>query len=211
MDGIDGLRVAERHLRSVDPVMDAVITDTGPCRLHEYRRRQPLPALVGSIIAQQISVHAARAIQGRVKALFGGRISARKLLAATDEQLRAAGLSPQKIRYLRDLAEHVSSRRLGLRALEDVDDDEVIERLTRVKGIGVWTAQMFLIFRLGRLDVLPVDDLGLLEGARVLYELSERPDEEGFRRLAEPWKPYRSVGCWYLWQGRRRARGDELR
>lgn len=211
MSSPEALRVAERHLRAADPVMDEVIGATGPCRLDETRRREPLPALVGSIISQQISVHAARAIHGRVKELFGGRISARKLLAASDEELRGAGLSTQKIRYLRDLAEHVSSRRLGLGALEEVDDEEVISRLTTVKGIGVWTAQMFLIFRLGRLDVLPVDDLGLLEGARVLYDLSGRPGEDEFRELAEPWRPYRSVGCWYLWQGRRRERGDELR
>lgn len=211
MNGTQELRAAERHLRSVDPVMDEVIGATGPCGLDVGRRRAPLPALVGSIISQQISVHAAAAIQRRVKTLFDGRISARKLLAASDEELRGAGLSGQKIRYLRDLAERVSSRQLGLGALERVDDEQVIETLTRVKGIGVWTAQMFLIFRLGRLDVLPVDDLGLLEGARILYELGERPDEEKFRRLAEPWQPYRSVGCWYLWQGRRRERGDELR
>ena len=204
------LRKAERHLASIDPVMAEVIGATGPCRLGEDRP-QPLPALVGAIVAQQISVHAARAIHGRLRRLLGGRFSARRILTASDQELRDAGLSPQKIRYLRDLAEKVAARRLRLSGLEDMGDDEVVEVLTGVKGIGVWTAQMFLIFRLGRLDVLPLDDLGLLEGARLLYELPARPDGASFARMAEPWRPYRSVGCWYLWQGRRLARGDELR
>lgn len=204
------LRKAERHLGSIDPVMAQVIAATGRCTLGQAPP-QPLPALVESIVSQQISVHAARAIHGRLRALLGGRFSARRILAAGDAELRGAGLSPQKIRYLRDLAERVVARRLRLSSLEAMGDAEVVEVLTSVKGIGVWTAQMHLIFRLGRLDVLPLDDLGLLEGARVLYELPQRPDAESFARMAEPWRPYRSVGCWYLWQGLRRARGDELR
>ncbi|MCG8469554.1 MAG: DNA-3-methyladenine glycosylase 2 family protein [Gemmatimonadetes bacterium] len=192
--------------------MAGVIDATGRCGLDTYWRRNAFPALVGTIIAQQISVAAARTIHRRFRRLFGGRDpSARALLAKTDEELRGAGLSRQKIRSLRDLAEHVTTRTLRLAALERMSDEAAVEALSQVKGIGRWTAEVFLIFRLGRLDVLPVDDLGLLESARLMYGLDERPDAEGLTSLAEPWRPYRSVGCWYLWQGRRLATGRELR
>lgn len=192
--------------------MESVIAEIGPCRLDRYWRRQALPALFQTIIGQQISVQAARSIHRRFRALYGGRNpSARRLLSTPEADLRAVGLSRPKIAYLRDLASRVSSRRLSLGALEHLPDEDVNAALVRVKGIGRWTAEVFMIFRLGRLDMLPVDDIGLRDGAQVLYGLSHRPQEDELREIAEPWRPYRSVGCWFLWQGRRRARGMALR
>lgn len=206
------LRTAERHLRRVDPVLRAVIEACGPCTLDADRCRRPFPALVQTIIGQQISTAAARSIHRRFLRLYGGKApSARAVLASTEQELRIVGLSRQKIRTLRDLAERVRARKIGLAALQRLGDDEVIVRLTGVKGIGEWTAQVFMIFRLGRLDLLPVNDLGLLDGARVLYGLPQRPSARELTDLAEPWRPYRSVGCWYLWQGRRRWQGDPER
>lgn len=205
------LRRAERHLASADAVMRQVIAEVGPSGLDATQRGHPFPALVETIVAQQISTAAARAIHARLVQACGGSVSARRLLLLDDEQLRAAGLSRQKVRYLRDLASRVASRQLPLARLERLDDEAVVEQLTSVKGIGRWTAEIFMIFRLGRLDLMPVDDLGLLDGARVLYGLPERPTGERLLEIAEPWRPYRSVGAWYLWQGRRRARGEATR
>ncbi len=206
------LRRAEAHLCRSDPVMRRLVAECGPCRLDGHARRAALPALYRTIIAQQVSLAAGETIYRRLCALYGGRApSARALLETPFEHLRSVGLSRQKATYLLDLAGCVRSRKLRLTALESMPDEEVIERLTAVKGIGRWTAEVFMIFRLGRLDLLPVDDIGLLDGARVLYGLPERPGAEKLERLAEPWRPYRSVGCWYLWQGRRLTRGQELR
>lgn len=206
------LRRAETHLRRVDPVMRALLPEAGPCRFDETSRGKAFPALVETIIAQQISVQAAGAIGRRVRALFGGRApSARALLAMQEERLRAAGLSRQKVAYLRDLAARVGDGRLRLAALERMSDEEVLSTLTAIKGIGRWTAEIFMMFRLGRLDLLPVDDLGLLEGARVLYGLPERPTADRLLGIGEPWRPYRSVGSWYLWQAKRMSRGTPLR
>ncbi len=206
------LRAAETHLSRVDPVMRSVIGEIGPCGLERYWRRRALPALFQTIIGQQISVHAARSIHGRFRALYGGRDpSARQLLSTSEKDLRAAGLSRGKVAYLRDLACRVSRRQLSLPSLERLPDEEVIDTLMQVKGVGRWTAEVFMIFRLGRLDMLPVDDIGLLDGAQVLYGLPQRPQGDELRKISEPWRPYRSVGCWFLWQGRRRARGMELR
>lgn len=206
------LRAAERHLGRVDPVLRAVIEACGPCTLDGDGCRRPFPALVQTIIGQQISSAAAGSIHHRFLALYGGKApSARAVLATGEQELRAAGLSRQKIRTLRHLAERVRARKLGLSGLQRLGDDEVIARLTGVKGIGEWTAQVFMIFRLGRLDLLPANDLGLLDGARILYGLPERPSARELTDLAEPWRPYRSVGCWYLWKGRRRWQGDPER
>lgn len=192
--------------------MHALVPEAGPCRLDETVRNRAFPALVQTIVSQQISVQSAAAIERRVRGLFGGRQpSARALLATDEEQLRAAGLSRQKTAYLKDLAARVVDRRLRLAALEDMSDEEVLSTLTAIKGIGRWTAEIFMIFRLGRLDLLPVDDLGLLEGARVLYDLPERPVAGRLLEIGEPWRPYRSVGAWYLWQAKRMSTGTPLR
>lgn len=198
------LRVAERHLRRADPVMAGLVDRIGPCRLDEVQRGRPFEALLESIVHQQLSMKAAATIYGRFRELFDGEvITPERVLQTPAGRLRRAGLSRQKIAYIRDLARRVADGRLSLRRLPRMDDPEVVEALTRVKGIGRWTAEMFLIFRLGRLDVLPVDDLGVRDAARLAYGLGELPGARQLRRLGEPWRPYRSVASWYLWQSRR--------
>lgn len=205
------LRDAERHLSRVDPVIEAQVRGCGPCGIDRYAGGDPLPALVSAIIAQQISVAAANTIEGRLKKALGGRFTARGLLEAGDETLRGAGISPQKVGYLRDLAGHVVRRRLSRKRLESMSDEDATAALMEVKGIGRWTAEIFLMFRLGRLDLLPWDDVGLQAGAQLLYDLPERADKETLQQIAEPWRPYRTIGCWYVWQGRRREAGLPLR
>ena len=212
MTTVEDLRRAERSLSRRDPVLRAVIRTAGPSGLDGYWRRDAFAALVQTIISQQISVHAAAAIHRRFRGLYGGRApSARRLLATPEADLRSVGLSRPKVAYLKDLAARVAERRLSVSGLEGLDDDEAIAALTEVKGIGIWTAEVFLIFRLGRLDVFPADDLGLLEGVRQLYELPERQTPDELREFATRWRPYRSVASWYVWQGRRLAMGAKLR
>lgn len=195
---------AERHLRRADPVLAEVVEAVGPCRIDEARRDRPFPALIESILHQQLSMKAAATIHRRFLALYDGRPpSPRELLDTPESDLRAAGLSRQKVGYLRDLAERVAAGSLSMSRLPDLDDEEVIDVLTEVKGVGRWTAEMFLMFRLGRADVLPVGDLGLRDAVRRVYGLDERPGPEEMRRIAEPWRPYRSIACWYLWRSRR--------
>src|SRR5207253_1850037 len=158
-------------------------------------------ALVRSIISQQISTKAAAAISARLEqALALTAISPEGILALSSEDLRAAGLSSNKARSLCDLAERVRNQSLPLGLLHELPDEEVIARLVPVRGIGRWTAEMFLIFSLGRLDVLPVDDWGLRSGVKKHYELNEAPVRELLREMAEPWRPYRSIGTWYIWR-----------
>lgn len=202
------LRRAEAHLRGADPVMHWLVDRLGPCKLRPADK-PPLASLVETVLAQQISKAAADAIHERVLALFGGRSpSAARILATADRDLRDAGVSRPKIRTLKGLAERVHSGELPLGSLARLSDDEVIDRLTRVPGIGDWTAEVFLIFRLGRLDVLAVDDLGLRDATRRFYRLGELPGADELDAIAEPWRPYRSVGCWYLWRGRRELAGN---
>jgi DNA-3-methyladenine glycosylase II len=205
---VDDLRRAERSLARRDPVMRRLIRTVGPATIDTYWRRDAFAALLQTIVGQQISIHAAAAIHGRFKALYGGRSpSAMRLLATPDEDLRGAGLSRAKVGYMRDLAERVSRRTLSVSGLETMPDADAIDALVAVKGIGLWTAEVFLVFRLGRLDVIPADDLGLLEGARQLYDMEARQTPDQLRVFAERWKPYRSVASWFLWQGRRLAMG----
>lgn len=191
-------RVAERHLGATDPVLAALIARHGPCRL---RRDDDLfTGLCDAIVSQQVSVKAANAIFERFRALCPDGITPECVRGLSPETLRAAGLSRAKAAYVCDLAERVADGRLDLAALDALDDDDVIARLTAVKGIGRWTAEMILLFHLGRPDVLPVDDLGLREGFRRAYGLSERPDAATMTAIAEPWRPWRSAGTWYLWR-----------
>ncbi len=173
----------------------------GPCTL----RHEPdgFAALARSIISQQISTRAAAAIHARLLAALGRRgLRPMALLALTDEELRSVGLSASKARSLRDLAQKVHSGEVPLRRLPELTDEEVIESLLPVRGIGRWTAQMFLIFSLGRPDVLPVDDFGLRAGVQQIYGLDDLPDRAALTDLAEPWRPYRSVATWYVWRSR---------
>lgn len=191
---------ARRHLIRVDPTLGAFIRRAGPCGLGTGRRRDPFQALLRSIVSQQLSVKAADTIFDRFTALFpGGRPAPAHLLVLDDPPLRAAGLSGQKVRYMRDLATRVLDGRLRLSRLHALPDEAALAALTEVKGIGRWTAEIFLMFTLGRPDVLPADDVGLMNAAQRLYGLRRRPTPERLRRLGEPWRPYRSTACWYLW------------
>jgi DNA-3-methyladenine glycosylase II len=199
-------RAAVAHLRRSDPVMAAVIKRVGPCMLgHPTDRGGPAPdhygALLRSIVGQQLSVLAARSMLARMYERYGGRTPTPiQILEDDPEELRAAaGLSRSKVLFLRDLAERVHSGALVLEELDELPDAEVGARLVEVKGIGQWTVDMFLIFHLGRPDVLPVGDLGVRRAAMVEYRLRKLPEPARLTRLARPWRPWRSVGTWYLW------------
>jgi DNA-3-methyladenine glycosylase II len=190
---------AHDHLRRRDGVLREIIRVVGPCTLRPMT--DLFGALVRSIVAQQISGKAAASITAKLIAgPCGGQLSATKLLACPEEELRSAGLSTAKRRSLLDLADHVENRGLDLAELRHLSDEEVIERLVPVRGIGRWTAQMFLIFSLGRPDVLPVDDFGLKSAVRRHYGLAELPRKDVLTQLAEKWAPYRTVATWYCWR-----------
>jgi DNA-3-methyladenine glycosylase II len=192
-----------RHLKRVDPVLAGVIDRVGPCRLEPRQEGTHFDALVRSIVYQQLSGKAASTILGRVHALYGDRSpTPAELLATPDETLRAAGLSRQKLSYLKDLASRVQSGEVPLDAeqIDHLGDDEIIERLVRVKGIGRWTVHMFLIFRLGRPDVLPELDLGIQNAIRRAYRLRKQPGPKDVLRIGKRWTPHASVASWYLWR-----------
>ena len=194
-------RRALRHLRRTDPVLGRLIGEVGRCGYQLRTDGAHFDHLVRAIVYQQLAGKAAATIYGRVQALYGGRPpTPTELSATTAARLRRAGLSRQKRSYLKDLARRVASGRLALDALDSLPDEAVIEALTAIRGVGVWTAQMFLMFRLGRLDVLPVLDLGIQKGMRRTYALSRMPKPAQMERIAAGWSPYRSVACWYLWR-----------
>jgi DNA-3-methyladenine glycosylase II len=179
--------------------MKRIIKEVGPCLLRPKRDRFQM--LVGSIISQQISTGAARSIKKRLEQLCSPEgVSAPNLSQFSVTQIRSAGVSSQKAKYILDLTEKVQDGTLTLSQIGRLSDDMVIERLTTVKGIGHWTAQMFLIFSLGRLDVFPHDDLGVRNAIKDRYGLNELPDQPTSCAIAEPWRPYASVGSWYCWR-----------
>jgi DNA-3-methyladenine glycosylase II len=172
----------------------------GPCGLAAAQHTDPFKALVHAIIAQQLSSKAAATIEARFDALFlAGAPTPEQTAALTDEQLRACGLSGQKLRYIRDLCVRVQDGSLPLHDLDTLSDDAIVDTLTQVKGIGRWTAEMFLMFRLHRPDVLPVGDLGIVKAVQRAYRLRKAPSPERLTKIGESWRPYRSVACWYLW------------
>jgi len=184
-----------------DRILGAAIKQIGPCGMADRQRKDHLSALAGAIVSQQLSTRAAATIFGRFLALFAdGHIHPEKIHALDDATLRGVGLSGQKVGYLRDLCARITDGRLNLDELDALDDEAVIERLTSVKGFGRWTAEMFLMFRLHRPDVLPVGDLGIVNAIQRLYKLRKRPDPKRIQKLGESWRPYRSVASWYLWQ-----------
>jgi DNA-3-methyladenine glycosylase II len=183
-----------------DPVLAALIKKHGPCGLAAAQRADHFTALVRAITGQQLSTKAAATIFARLAALMPGGVTAEALTAVTDDQLRAVGMSRQKGAYFRDLSEKVLSGALPLDSLDAMSDDEVIGALTQVKGIGRWSAEMFLMFRLHRPDVLPVDDLGIVNAIWRVYRLRKKPTADRIRKLGEAWRPYRSVASWYLWR-----------
>ncbi|MGA2410607.1 MAG: DNA-3-methyladenine glycosylase [Candidatus Binataceae bacterium] len=193
---------AVAHLRQADPVMAAIIDRVGPLKIG-YRRER-FPALAHAIIFQQLAGRAAQTIHDRfVLAIGGGLPTPEAVLAASDEVLRGAGLSRGKMAYLRDLASHVQNRSLDFKRMPRMDDDEIIAHLTRVKGIGRWTAEMFMMFNLRRPDILPVDDLGVRMAVMKAYGMREAPLPKQLREFGERWKPHRTAAAWYLWQSMR--------
>lgn len=198
---------AVTYLSRIDPIMANAIARVGPCTLTP--NPNVFETLVDAIISQQISVKAADAIMARLRAATPGRLIAPEALIQLDhDALRAAGLSPQKTRYIRDLTELVTTGQLELELLSELDDETVINKLVAVKGVGRWTAEMILVFSLGRPDVLPVDDLGLLEGVREAYGLESRPTRKEMLERGEVWRPYRTFATWYMWGVRRLALRD---
>jgi DNA-3-methyladenine glycosylase II len=196
---------ALRALRKADPVMASLIERYGdPDGVLARRGRRPgdaYGALLRSIVGQQLSSKAARTIYERLIALFDNRTpTPRELLDTDPEEIRAAGLSRAKVTFLRDLAEHVEDGELDLEKLPELPDEEVLDQLTQVKGLGPWTVDMFLIFHLGRPDVLPVGDQGIRRAVQIEYGLDELPDASELERIAEPWRPHRSLACLYLWR-----------
>jgi DNA-3-methyladenine glycosylase II len=193
-----------RHLRRKDPAMRDLIKRLGPLDMEARRRGRPADAygaLLRSIVGQQLSTKAARSIYERVTGLFGGKTPSPEALLAVDaDALRGAGLSRAKVLYMRSLAEHVIDGSLELDRLNELPDEEIIAELTAVKGIGEWSAHMFLIFHLQRPDVLPVGDLGVRNAARQVYGLDELPKPAELIELGEPWRPYRSLASLYLWR-----------
>jgi DNA-3-methyladenine glycosylase II len=201
------LRRATTHLCRADPILERIIREVGPCRLEVDRRSSTFAALVESILYQQITGRAAATIHGRLLVLAGTRrLAPEAILALSDQSLRGVGLSRQKVAYLKDLARRTAEG-LPLTRVGRLPDEAVIETLTVVKGIGRWTAHMFLIFRLGRLDVLPIDDYGIQKAIQQAYNLRSLPHAQRMLRLAQPWRPYRSVACWYLWRSMGGAAG----
>lgn len=192
---------ARRALMRRDPILRETIKRIGPCGMASRQVSDHLTALVRAIVGQQLSSKAAATIFARLRALFPGeRITAEGIAALGDQQLRGVGLSAQKLAYLRDLSGRILDGRLRLEALDELSDQQVIERLVEVKGFGIWTAEMFLMFRLNRPDVLPVGDLGICTAVQRIYGLRERPKPRRLTQIGEAWRPYRSVACWYLWE-----------
>lgn len=205
MSPVPGFGEAERFLMKAHPGLGAVIRRVGPCALAPRPPSGPpghYLALVRAIVSQQLSGKAADTIFGRVAALGEGRATTEPevLLTLPDEALRGAGLSRSKAASLRDLATRATTGALRLAEIERLDEEEVIAHLTTVRGVGRWTAEMFLMFRLLRPDVFPKDDLGVKKGIVRLFGLRKMPDGARLERLAEPFRPHRSVFAWYLWR-----------
>jgi DNA-3-methyladenine glycosylase II len=192
---------ARRLLARRDPVIGGLMRKYGACGLADNQHTDPFRALVHAIISQQLSTKAAATIAARFTSLFGGRFpSPAAVDRIPDEQLRGVGLSGQKLGYLRDLCRRIQDGSLPLGHIESMGDEDVIASLTAVKGIGRWTAEMFLMFRLHRPDVLPVGDLGIVKAVQKNYNLRKTPTAERLTRIGENWRPYRSIACWYLWR-----------
>ena len=190
------MKKAVQHLRSSDLRLAGIIEQVGPFRM-QYSE-PTFASLVRSIVYQQLSGRVAAVIHARVEAAAGRPVTPKRILAADEVDLRAAGLSKQKAAYIRDLA--AKAPVIRFRELPDLPDEEVIIRLTQVKGIGVWTAHMFLIFALGRPNILPTADLGIRTAIKNIYELDSLPKPDEIERIGAPWRPYCSVASWYLWR-----------
>lgn len=193
---------ARNHLIKADPKLGRIIKKIGPCRLHAFAPREPFEALCMSIASQQLSTKAADTIYKRFCNLFPPdcKPTPQRVMTLSDDEIRAVGFSRPKVTFIKDLAAHVLDGRLDLKGLKKHPDEEVMRQLVAVKGIGRWTAEIFLMFRLGRPDIFPADDLGLMNAVQRVYGLRKRPDAKRLRTMGEAWKPHRSVAAWYLWQ-----------
>lgn len=193
------VKAARLHLQKNDPVFKSLLKSVGP--FTAKTRRDRFGTLVSSIISQQISVAAAKTIKSRLEsAIAPEKISPAALGQFDVDGLRALGVSRQKASYVLDLVEKVQAGVVDLDSMHRKQDEVVIDEMVQVRGIGRWTAQMFLMFSLGRLDVLPVDDLGLKKAIRIQYELDDLPAPNEIESIAENWRPYATIACWYLWQ-----------
>ena len=194
-------RTSVAYLKRTDPALARVIERVGPCRFEPRAKGTHFHALLRSIVYQQLSGKAASTILDRVLAIYGGRYpTPAHLLDTDDEALRLAGLSRQKLAYLRDLAMKVHTGEVPLARVRRFSDEEIITHLTHVKGIGRWTAQMFLMFRLGRPDVLPELDLGIQTAIQRAYAMPNRPTPADVLRIGAPWRPHATIASWYLWR-----------
>jgi DNA-3-methyladenine glycosylase II len=192
------MRKVINHLKKSDPVLRAIIERVGPCRM-EFGPPE-FHSLAESILYQQLNGKAAATIFARFVALAGDPPTPEGILKLSDAQLRSVGLSKQKSAYLKDLSEKTKAGLLDFARLGDLPDEEVIAHLTQVKGVGVWTAQMFLMFTLKRPDVLPTGDYGVQAAMKKHYKKRKMPKPDVMEKIAKPWSPYRSVACWYLWR-----------
>lgn len=192
------MRKAVNHLKKCDPVLRAIIERVGPCRM-EFGVPE-FSSLAEAIVYQQLNGRAAVTIFKRFAELAGDPITPESTLKLSDEQLRSVGLSKQKSTYLKDLAAKTASGLLDFSCLPDLSDDKVIEHLTQVKGIGVWTAHMFLMFSLRRPNILPTGDYGVQVALKKHYKKRKLPKPKDMEKIARAWEPYRSVACWYMWR-----------
>ncbi len=185
-----------------DPKLSLIIQRVGKCELHGAAPKDPFVTLCKSIASQQLSLKAAATIFRRFEDLFppDRRPTPERVMTLADDEIRACGFSRPKVSFVKDLASRVLDGRLDLKKLHKHSDEEVMQQLVAVKGIGRWTAEIFLMFRLGRPDILPADDIGLMNAVHRAYRLRKRPDAKKLRQMGEVWRPYRSVASWYLWQ-----------
>ncbi|HEX9845092.1 MAG TPA: DNA-3-methyladenine glycosylase [Candidatus Nitrosotenuis sp.] len=181
-----------------DPKLAKIIKYVGSYEISLMKN--PYESLVEAIITQQLSGKAAESISKRFRKLFVRFPKPADVIKMPDSKIRLAGLSGMKVKYIKDLSEKIESKELKMRSLKNMTDEEVIMQLTQVKGVGRWTAEMFLIFSLGRLDVLPVGDLGLKKGIQRMYSMPDLPEKDEIEDLAEKWRPYRTVATWYIWK-----------
>lgn len=188
---------AVKHLRK-DRKLAKIIDHVGNYNL--TLTKNPYKSLVEAIITQQLSGKAADSISKRFRGIYGRFPKPADVLKTPDSKLRKAGLSGMKVKYIKDLSKRIESKELKLNYLKNLEDEQIIAELTLVKGIGRWTAEMFLIFSLGRQDVLPVGDLGLRKGVQRLHSLPDLPEKEKIEKIAQKWRPYRTAATWYLWK-----------
>jgi len=192
------MRKAVNHLKNSDPVLAAIIERVGPCRM-DYDVPE-FENLARSIVYQQLNGRAAATIFSRLEALAGQPLTPKGILGVTEAQMRAVGLSKQKLSYIRDLAAKTANGTIKFARLSEMSDEEVVEHLTQIKGIGTWTAHMFLMFALRRPDILPTGDYAIQVAFKKHYKKRKLPKPKDMEKIAKAWAPYRSVACWYLWQ-----------